>query len=228
MLHYINKTVFNSKCEALVNTINCLGVMGAGLALEFALRYPEVEKQYIIDCEQKKVKTGEVLTYKTKDILVVNFPTKYHWKYPSKIEWIKSGLEYMETHYKEWNVKSIAIPPLGCSNGGLNFDKQVRPLIEQILCNVDLDVYICLDPGYPEGKEKEMVDAFNKCDKELLCDELKIKGKAHIAIVEIGVLNRFYMLKELEGVGITSYKKIFNYFYNYKKTTSPIQLRLDI
>ena len=226
MIKYLNKTVFNSNCEALVNTVNCLGVMGAGLALEFALRYPEIEKQYIVDCEEKKVKTGEIIIYKTKDILVINFPTKYHWKYPSKIEWIESGLEYMKLHYKEWGVKSIAIPPLGCNNGGLNFDKQVRPLIEKILCNIELDVYICLDPGYAEGKEKEMVDAFNKCDKEFLCEELKIKGKARLTIIDTKIINRFYIIKELEGVGITSYKKIFDYFYNNKKYNSSKQLSL--
>ena len=164
MIRLLNKTVFNSNCEGLVNTVNCVGAMGAGLALEFALRYPEVEKQYEKDCNNKKVKIGEIITYKTDDCLVINFPTKFHWKYPSELKWIAEGLDYMVMHYNEWNIKSIAIPPLGCSNGGLDFKTQVLPLIEDKLKNVDIDIYVCVDPGIAEGKEKEMLDAFNESD----------------------------------------------------------------
>lgn len=231
MIRYLNKTVFNSNCEGLVNTVNCVGAMGAGLALEFALRYPNVEIQYEEDCKNKKVKTGEILVYKEKDCLVINFPTKFHWKYPSEIKWISEGLDYMVKHYKDWNIKSIAIPPLGCSNGGLNFEKQVKPLIESKLKDIDLDVCICVDPGVAEGKEKEMLDAFNESDVSSMCDYLKIKGKARIGLENKSYLERFYMIKSLADVGMTTYSKIFNYFYNdgkpFKKVVEP-QTLFDI
>jgi len=214
MIKYLNKTVFNSGCEGIVNTVNCVGAMGAGLALEFSLRYPKMEKQYEQDCANKKVKTGEIITYKEDDVLIINFPTKYHWKYPSQIKWISDGLDYLVEHYKEWNIKSIAIPPLGCSNGGLDYVNQVKPLIESKLNNLDIDVCLCVDPGYAEGKEKEMLDAFNKSDVEIMCDKLKIKGKAKMALQNRKNIARFYMIKALDDVGITTYSKIFQYFYN--------------
>ena len=217
MIKYLNKTVFNSECDGIVNTVNCVGAMGAGLALEFALRYPTMEKQYEEDCATKKVKTGEIITYKEKDVLIINFPTKFHWKYPSQIKWISDGLDYLVEHYREWNIKSIAIPPLGCNNGGLDYEKQVKPLIESKLKNLDIDVCLCVDPGYAEGKEKEMLDSFNDSNKEALCEYLKIKGKARMSLIEKKDITRFFMIKTLDNVGITTYSKIFDYFYNNGK-----------
>ena len=214
MIGYLNKTVFNSNCDGLVNTVNCVGAMGAGLALEFSLRYPEMKKKYEDDCKSKRVKIGEIITYKEKDCLIVGFPTKLHWKYPSELKWISDGLDYMARHYKEWNIRSIAIPPLGCSNGGLNFELEVKPLIESKLKDIDLDVFICVDPGIAEGKEKLMLDEFNGSDIEELCDYLKIKGRSRDALLVIGNVDRFYMIKDLNNVGFVTYKKLFDYFYN--------------
>lgn len=213
MIRYLKKTVFNSGCDGLVNTVNCMGVMGAGIALEFALRYPKMAIKYEDDCADKLVKIGEILTYKEDDALIINFPTKYHWKYPSQLSWIEKGLDYLKGHYKEWNIKSIAIPPLGCSNGGLDFC-DVNALIVNKLNDIDLDVCVCVDPGYPEGKELEMVNAFNNSNKELLCLELGIKGRAKTSLIESSNIDRFYKIKELENVGIASYEKLFRYFYN--------------
>ena len=186
--------------------------MGAGLALEFALRYPKMAIQYEDDCRTQKVRIGQILTYPEDNVLIINFPTKYHWKYPSKLSWISQGLEYLKQQYMEWNVKSIAIPPFGCSNGGLDFD-DVRVLILNKLRDIDIDVYICIDPGYPEGKELQMVEEFNATDKMTLCEMLGIKGKARNALIESKPIDRFYKIKELENVGIASYEKIFRFFY---------------
>ena len=212
MIKFLNKTVFNSGCDGIVNTVNCLGVMGAGIALEFALRYPKMAIQYEDDCRDKKVRIGQILTYPEEDVLIINFPTKFHWKYPSQLRWIAQGLDYLRDHYKEWNIKSIAIPPLGCSNGGLDFD-DVKALIVNKLRDIDLDVYICIDPGYPEGKEALMIDSFNQVDKEALCEQLAIKGKARLALIESKPIDRFFKIKELENVGITTYEKLFKWFY---------------
>lgn len=224
MITYLNKTVFNSGCDGIVNTINCVGSMGNGLALEFALRYPNMEKQYKADCAAKKVKTGIILTYKTDDALIINFPTKFHWKYPSQLNWIAEGLDYIKAHYKEWNIKSIAIPPLGCSNGGLHFESQVKPLIESKLNDLDIDVCICLDPGYAEGKEKEMLEAFKLSDYEALCKKLQLNSKVCFGLSNSSNINRFYMIRTIEGVGAISYKKIFEYFY---KGGQPIKNETD-
>lgn len=214
MIEIVRKTVFNSECEGLVNTVNCEGVMGAGIALEFSLRYPEMLNQYIEDCKNKKVKIGEIITYGTKDCLVINFPTKVHWKFPSNILWIEKGLDYIVNHYKEWNIRSIAIPPLGCNNGGLNFEREVKPLIEKKLANIDILVKICIDSGIAEGKEKEMLDNYYNCDLKKICSFLKIGNKIYENLERNKNINRFYEIKTIDGVGITTYKKLFNYFYN--------------
>lgn len=221
MIKYCDKTVFNSNCEGIVNTVNCVGAMGTGLALEFALRYPNMEKQYEKDCMDKKVKTGEIITYKENDVLIINFPTKYHWKYPSQIRWISDGLDFLVKHYKEWNIKSIAIPPLGCTNGGLDYVNQVKPLIESKLKNLEIDVCLCVDPGYAEGKEKEMLDAFNNSDVEAMCIMLDIKRREKKALQQKENITRFFMIKSMESIGIKTYTKLFNYFYNNGKAFKP-------
>lgn len=214
MIKYLNSTVFNSGCDGLVNTINCVGTMGAGLALEFALRYPDMEKSYKLDCASNKVKTGEILTYRvSENILIINFPVRSHWKFPSKLEWIAAGLDYLKKHYKEWDVKSIALPPLG-GDDGLNFEMDVKPLIISMLSDIAIDVFICKDPGYAEGKEKEMLEAFNNTDKHALCDELKITGNSRKSLLSCGKIKRFHLIKNLENIGIHTYKKIFICFYN--------------
>ena len=94
MIRYYKGTVFNAGAEAIVNTVNCDGVMGAGIALEFGLRYPDMYKDYVIKCKKGDICTGKVDYFKdSSGIIIVNFPTKIHFKYPSKIEWIESGLK---------------------------------------------------------------------------------------------------------------------------------------
>lgn len=232
MIEYKKTTVFNSNCDAIVNTVNCIGVMGTGLALEFSLRYPKMFNEYKNDCENKLVKIGKINLYKEENQIILNFPTKYHWKYPSKIEWIEKGLDYIVQNFKTWNIKSIAIPPLGCNNGGLDFERDVRPIIERKLSNLDILVIICIDPGFPEGKEKQMLDLFKNENLEQLCIVLKINSKTKESLIaNQRLINRFYEIKEISGVGIKSYEKIFNHYYNMKEhlnLKSYQQLRLDI
>ena len=111
--------LFQSGAMALVNPVNCVGVMGKGLALEFKKRFPEAFLAYKNACAQKTVRIGKVFTWVERETLLIHFPTKNHWKDPSKIEYIQSGLPLLEFAI-EWNsVRSIAIPGLGCGLGGL-------------------------------------------------------------------------------------------------------------
>ena len=145
MIKYYEGTVFNTGAKAIVNTINCEGAMGAGLALEFMLRYPEMYEDYKVKCDKKLLKPGIVDYYVEDDgCTIINFPTKWLFKYPSRIEWIEQGLQYFVSTYKEHNIKAVAFPKLGASNGGLDWD-EVRSIMEKYLSNVDADVYICTD-----------------------------------------------------------------------------------
>lgn len=126
--------LLEDEAEALVNTVNCVGVMGKGIALQFKQAYPEVFTEYEKACRRSEVQPGKMHVVETKSLFnpkfIINFPTKRHWKNKSLIEDIESGLLDLVKVVKNLNIKSIAIPPLGCGNGGLKWS-DVRPLIEK-------------------------------------------------------------------------------------------------
>lgn len=145
MLKYFEGSVFNVGAQALVNAVNCVGVMGAGIALAFKLRYPAMFEDYKIKCKNEKIITGKVDYYKNEDgTIIVNFPTKYHFKYPSQLIWIEQGLQDFVKTYQKHGITSVAFPKLGTGNGGLNWN-EVKALMEKYLMNLDIDVYICLN-----------------------------------------------------------------------------------
>lgn len=137
------KTIFESNAQTLVNTINCVGVMGKGIALEFKNRYPAMFDKYKTFCDKGVFKPGVLWIYKAEDgKWVLNFPTKVDWRNPSEMSYIEEGLKKFVEIWKEKGITSIAFPLLGCSNGGLNPD-EVIPLMEKYLNQCEgLDVTI--------------------------------------------------------------------------------------
>lgn len=111
--------------EALVNTVNTVGVMGKGMALQFKQAFPDVYKQYEKDCKADKVHIGKMHVVSVEGIVnpkyIINFPTKKHWRNPSQLQYIESGLEDLIYSLHKLNIHSVAIPPLGCGNGGLDW-----------------------------------------------------------------------------------------------------------
>ena len=210
MVKYYNGTVFNCDAEAIVNTVNCLGVMGAGIALEFSLRYPEMFKDYEEKCKRDMIRTGSVDYYHYEDKVIVNFPTKWHFKYPSKIEWVEQGLKDFVSTYRSQGIRSVAFPKLGTYNGGLEWET-VRYLMERYLGAIDIPVYICLDTSEAEGLEKKMLDFVNSLDVSSLKPHMRVTEKQMETIERNRPFKRFWMIKELDGIGITVYSKLFNY-----------------
>jgi O-acetyl-ADP-ribose deacetylase (regulator of RNase III)/uncharacterized protein YwgA len=145
MIKFIKGNLLNAKTEALVNTVNTVGVMGKGIALQFKNRFPNNYKVYREACKNQTFKTGQVLTVQDGDLLnqqfIVNFPTKAHWKSPSKIEYIQTGLVALKNEIAKLKIKSIAIPPLGCGNGGLNWDI-VKEIMIKELESLDIEILI--------------------------------------------------------------------------------------
>lgn len=138
---FIFKTgdMFNCKAEAIVNTVNCVGVMGKGVALEFKKRWPANFKEYKRMCDKGLIQPGKMMVFKNYDLLspsetlvphkyLVNFPTKIHWRSKSKIEHVEMGLDDLKIKLGKLDISSICIPPLGCGNGGLDWE-DVKPLI---------------------------------------------------------------------------------------------------
>lgn len=121
--------ILQSKAQTLINTVNCVGVMGKGIALEFKSRFPDMYDDYVKRCEQGEVKPGVPYLYRTLfPPQIINFPTKEHWKSISRLSDIERGLTFLLEHYRSWGITSLAIPPLGCGNGQLEW-RVVGPLI---------------------------------------------------------------------------------------------------
>ena len=144
----IHGLLFNTKADWLVNTVNCVGVMGAGVALECKYRYPGLFEAYQKQCESGALSPGRLWCYRDSSPKILCFPTKADWKHPSRIDYIKSGLEKIAVTYKEKLADkdervSIAMPHLGCSHGGLQWEEQVEPLVIEYLSDLpDLEVEV--------------------------------------------------------------------------------------
>lgn len=214
MIKYFEGTVFNTDAKAIVNTINCIGVMNAGIALEFGLRYPKMLDEYTQKCKNKEIQVGKIYYFKDTEKTIINFPTKWHFKYPSKIEWIEMGLKNFVETYKQYNIVSVAFPKLGTLNGQLDW-KVVKNLMEYYLSKVDIDVYICLDDKKEaEGIEAKMLEFINKLDINRIKSEVKLNEKQIIMLNNYKPFSRFWKIKEIESLGTKTYKALFKYCYN--------------
>jgi O-acetyl-ADP-ribose deacetylase (regulator of RNase III) len=191
------KTIFDSSAQTLVNTINCVGVMGKGLALEFKNRYPAMFDKYKSFCDKGVFKPGVLWIYKAEDgKWILNFPTKIDWKNPSKIEYIEEGLKKFVEIWSEKGITSVAFPLLGCSNGGLNPD-EVIPIMEKYLnqCEgLDVTIYdhrepIIEDPVLPNPEElvSENIDPVEVVAESapLVDDEPEVKTVEEPGVVQV-------------------------------------------
>lgn len=148
MILWKTGNIFDSECQALVNPINCEGVMGKGLALEFKNRYPDMFKEYKLACKRQSIRYGgdiwvwinHELFSETK--IIINFATKEFWRNSSKLEWIERGLKNFIEKSSKLSLKNIAFPKLGCANGRLDWETQVKPLMIKYLEPLDIECEI--------------------------------------------------------------------------------------
>jgi O-acetyl-ADP-ribose deacetylase (regulator of RNase III) len=147
MISFTQGNLLDADVEALVNTVNTVGVMGKGVALMFKEAFPRNFKEYEAACKRNEVRVGRMFVTETGELMgpkwIINFPTKVHWRQRTKMEWITEGLKDLKSVLQEKNIRSVAVPPLGCGNGGLDW-RDVRPAIEDALgslSGVDVIVY---------------------------------------------------------------------------------------
>ncbi len=157
MIKFTSGDILRADAEAIVNTVNCVGVMGRGIALQFKKAWPENFKIYAAACKQKEVQPGSMFIVETDQLtnpkFIVNFPTKRHWRGASKLEDIELGLVALAREIKQRQIKSIAIPPLGSGLGGLNW-ADVRPLIETLFSDLpNVEVLVYEPKGAPESDQ---------------------------------------------------------------------------
>ncbi|SIO66990.1 O-acetyl-ADP-ribose deacetylase (regulator of RNase III), contains Macro domain [Bradyrhizobium erythrophlei] len=146
MIEFRTGDILKVDAEALVNTVNCVGIMGLGIALQFKNDFPENFKAYEAACKREEVQPGKMFVFETGTLtnpkFIINFPTKRHWRGKSRMEDIDSGLKALVEEIRHRGIRSIAIPPLGSGLGGLNW-ADVRPRIETALRSIEnLDVIV--------------------------------------------------------------------------------------
>lgn len=156
MIRKATGNLLQADAEALVNTVNCEGFMGKGIALQFKQAWPENFEAYAKACRAQQVRPGQMFIWETGRMMnpkyIINFPTKRHWRGKARMEDIRSGMRALVSDVRRLGIRSIAVPPLGCGNGGLDW-QDVRPLIESAfaeLPNVDVQLFSPL--GAPEAK----------------------------------------------------------------------------
>ena len=199
--------ILKSKAQTLVNTVNCVAIMGKGIALEFKDQFPDMFNDYVERCNRKEVRLGKPYLYKRlTPPWILNFPTKGHWRSVSRIEDIVKGLKYLLQHCKEWGITSLAVPPLGCGQGQLEW-KVVGPTLYRYLNQLDIPVELYAPHGTPHEELQpeflEQAPAVKRTEPELAPERIK---PAWVALVEI--LRRVEEEPYHWPVGRTTFQKI--------------------
>ncbi|WP_211825331.1 type II toxin-antitoxin system antitoxin DNA ADP-ribosyl glycohydrolase DarG [Kistimonas asteriae] len=158
MIKKASGNLLSANVEALVNTVNCVGYMGKGIALQFKKKFPHNYDAYHKACKAGEVVPGKMNVFETGGMInpryIINFPTKRHWRNPSRMEDVESGLVALIDVIKQYGIRSIAIPPLGCGLGGLDWN-EIKPRIEQAFSELtDVEVYLYEPKGAPAAKDQ--------------------------------------------------------------------------
>jgi len=208
MTNIIIGNIFESSAQTLVNTVNCVGVMGKGIAKEFKKRYPTMFQDYSTRCNTGTVELGKPYLYTDlfKEVSVINFPTKKHWRSPSRLSYVEDGLDYFLAHYEEWGIQSVAFPPLGCGNGGLEWEA-VGPLMYQKLSKLNVPVQIFAPYGTPKNQLSESYLS------QTLVEKPNLVGIQHQKLKDewLALLEVVYLLAQqpyAKPVGRTIFQKI--------------------
>ena len=222
----INGNIFNTKAQTIVNTVNCVGVMGKGIALVFKLRYPYMFEVYQEYCKQKLIAVGKLWIYKGEpsDPWVLNFPTKTHWKLPSEYEYIEKGLQKFIDTYKEKGITSIAFPLLGAFNGGLDKDRVMDIMISYLSqCDIPVEIYQ-YDPMAPDDLFETFKAKWNEIPNADKKKQIGIRQQKQIDTIDKAVnednVKSMIALIEYQGIGLTTMQKCFRLVINYQKKLS--------
>lgn len=217
----VNGNIFNTKAQTIVNTVNCVGVMGKGIALVFKLRYPKMFDLYRQYCADHLIEIGKLWLYKGESNApwVLNFPTKTHWKLPSEYSYIEEGLKKFTSTYKEKEITSIAFPLLGVNNGGLDKDIVLDIMYKYLKeCDIPIEIYQ-YDPKAPD----DLFDTF-KLNWAKVSFEQKNKmlhSAKRVEIIDNAIaddeVNSMISLIDYPEIGLKTMEKCFDFVMNAKE-----------
>lgn len=211
----LNSSIFDSTCQTLVNTVNCVGVMGRGLALEFKRRFPEMYLCYHRQCSLGLLRPGKLLLYKESNPWVLNFPTKNHWKYPSKIIYIEEGLSEFVNTYLKLGITSIAFPELGTSAGRLQWKDVSRIMYNYLepLKNLQIEIYH-FNKYAKDTFEEKLYQKIHRFEIDDYIREIGLKrreAKLLYDAISSGSISNLHDLQHIKGVGKKTIEAIYSF-----------------
>jgi O-acetyl-ADP-ribose deacetylase (regulator of RNase III)/uncharacterized protein YwgA len=210
--------MFASGAQTLVNTVNTEGVMGKGIALEFKRRFPAMFEDYLRRCALGEVRLGEPYLNREQEPWIVNFPTKLHWRSHSRLSDIEAGLQHLREHYRGWGITSMAVPPLGCGHGGLEW-RVVGRVLYQAFRDFAIPIYLYAPYGTPDEQLGEEFLASD--DPQLALDNGPVRiPPAWVALA--AVVDELERQPYAWPVGRTTFQKIA-----YFATEAGIPTHLD-
>lgn len=215
-IDFIKGNIFNSKAQTIVNTVNCVGAMGKGIAFVYKLRYPGMYEIYKKHCEANRITPGVLWLYKSDNELpwVLNFPTKVHWKYPSKIEYLELGLTKFVNTFRVQGIESIAFPLLGAHNGGLKKEEVIYVMQKYLAkCDIPIEIYE-YDYNAPDNMYQTFSQKWRSSDFKALKQNTGMRRDRieliHSAITQ-GKVYSMIQLIELPGIGIKTMERCFDF-----------------
>ncbi len=211
-LRVIDGNVFTSEAQTLVNTVNCVGVMGAGIALECRLRYPAMYERYVFLCRQDRLQIGTLWLYRGDDRWILNFPTKKHWRHPSREEYLHAGLRKFMATYRSKGIQSVAFPLLGAQHGGLDPARSQEIMESYLLkCTIPVEIYH-YDPQAPD----DLFEGVRSLLLHMTSNEIRERtGLSQSSIervldeLEKGRVRQLGQLSSRQGIGTQTLEKLF-------------------
>ncbi|MCY4620319.1 MAG: macro domain-containing protein [bacterium] len=193
--------IFESPAQTLTNTVNTVGIMGKGIALGFRQRFPDMYEDYLIRCRKGEVKLGEPYLFQgLLEPWTLNFPTKEHWRSPSQLDAIRVGLKFLASHYRKWGIESLAVPSLGCGEGGLDWHI-VGPTLLSGLEELDIPVTLYAPFGTPAA---ELVPEFLRMDSSSSTRSRVPASEIALAVI----VERITSWQYHYPIGRTSFEKV--------------------
>ena len=238
MVEIITGNLFTTQHQTIVNTVNCVGVMGAGIALECRLRYPMMFEKYCGLCKEGKLRPGSLWLYKGGEAptdvdtrWVLNFPTKDNWKFPSRFEYLEAGLDKFVTTYHEKGITSVAFPVLGGLNGGLDPDRVIDLMTRRLSpCDIPITIY-----QYSPTASDDLYDRFKASllgsNPETLAKQTHVRrGILDRILQAVGSKDVCQMnqLARIQGVGAKTMESLFRYLAENARHERLTQGELDL
>jgi O-acetyl-ADP-ribose deacetylase (regulator of RNase III) len=218
-MEIISGNIFDSNDQTIVNTVNCIGAMGAGIALEYKYRFPEMYKDYLSLCSKNEIQIGSLWLYKTSGKWILNFPTKLHWKFPSKEEYLIKGLVEFKRTYSHLKISSISFPLLGANNGGLSEQQSIEIMSHYLSgCDIPIKLY----KFNPQSKDILFTQFKEKLTKISLTEFIRytnIPSKTSIMIHDIVLenkVNRISDLSNVKGIGESAIIKCYDFALKFQ------------